>query len=48
LPADGASFLVVAVSGRALAASARRAGFVPLGADFFAVADTRQIAHSCC
>jgi predicted ATP-grasp superfamily ATP-dependent carboligase len=38
----------VAVSGRALAASARRAGFVPLVADFFADADTRQIAHSCC
>ncbi|MFZ0397646.1 MAG: ATP-grasp domain-containing protein [Methyloceanibacter sp.] len=47
LPADGASLLVVAVSGRALAASARRAGFVPLVADFFADADTRQIAHSC-
>ena len=39
---------MVAVSGRALAASARRAGFVPLVADFFADADTRQIAHSCC
>jgi len=38
----------VAVSGRALAASARRAGCVPLVADFFADADTRQIAHSCC
>jgi predicted ATP-grasp superfamily ATP-dependent carboligase len=48
LPADGASLLVVAVSGRALAASARRAGCVPLVADFFADADTRQIAHSCC
>jgi uncharacterized protein len=47
LPADGAALLVVAVSGRALAASARRAGFVPLVADFFADADTRQIAHSC-
>ena len=35
------------MSGRALAASARRAGFVPLVADFFADADTRQIAHSC-
>ncbi len=39
---------MVAVSGRALAASARRAGFVLLVADFFADADTRQIAHSCC
>jgi predicted ATP-grasp superfamily ATP-dependent carboligase len=47
LPADGASLLVVAVSGRALAASARRAGLVPLVADFFADADTRRIAHSC-
>jgi uncharacterized protein len=47
-PADGASLLIVAVSGRALAASARRAGYVPLVADFFADADTRQIAHSCC
>jgi predicted ATP-grasp superfamily ATP-dependent carboligase len=47
LPADGAALLVVTVSGRALAASARRAGFVPLVADFFADADTRQIAPSC-
>jgi uncharacterized protein len=47
LPADGASLLVVAVSGRALAASARRAGLVPLVADFFADADTRQIAQDC-
>jgi predicted ATP-grasp superfamily ATP-dependent carboligase len=47
LPADRASLLIAAVSGRALAASARRAGFVPLVADFFADADTRQIAHSC-
>lgn len=38
---------MAAVSGRALAASARRAGFVPLIADFFADADTRQIAPSC-
>jgi len=47
LPADGASLLIAAVAGRALAASARRAGFVPLVADFFTDADTRQIAHSC-
>jgi uncharacterized protein len=47
LPADGPSLLIAAVSGRALAASARRAGFVPLVADFFADADTGQIAHSC-
>ncbi|HET7851328.1 MAG TPA: ATP-grasp domain-containing protein [Methyloceanibacter sp.] len=48
LLADGASLLIVAVSGRALAASARRAGFVPLVADFFADTDTRQIAHCYC
>ena len=47
MPADGASLLIAAVSGRALAASARRAGFVPLVADFFTDADTRQIAPSC-
>jgi uncharacterized protein len=37
----------MAVSGRALAASAKRAGYVPLVADFFADADTRRIAHAC-
>ena len=47
MPADGASLLIAAVSGRALAASARRAGFVPLVADFFTDADTRQLAPSC-
>lgn len=47
-PADGSSLLIVAVSGRALAASARRAGYVPLVADFFADDDTRQIAQACC
>jgi uncharacterized protein len=35
------------VSGRALAAAARRAGYVPLVADFFADDDTRHIAHAC-
>jgi predicted ATP-grasp superfamily ATP-dependent carboligase len=35
------------VSGRALAASARRAGYVPVVADFFADTDTRDIAHAC-
>jgi predicted ATP-grasp superfamily ATP-dependent carboligase len=39
--------LIAAVSGRALAAAARRAGYVPLVADFFADADTREIAHAC-
>jgi uncharacterized protein len=46
-PPDGTSLLLVAVSGRALAAAARRAGHVPLVADFFADADTRRIAHGC-
>jgi uncharacterized protein len=36
--------LIAAVSGRALAAAARRAGFVPLVADLFRDLDTRQIA----
>ena len=44
---DGASLLIVAVSGRALAAAARRAGYVPLVADFFADRDTRDLAHAC-
>jgi uncharacterized protein len=35
------------VSGRAIAASARRAGLTPLVADFFADADTRRIAQTC-
>jgi uncharacterized protein len=35
------------VSGRALAAAARRAGFVPLVADRFADADTGRIAQAC-
>ena len=38
--------LVVAISGRALAAAAARAGFVPLVADFFADADTTALAHA--
>jgi predicted ATP-grasp superfamily ATP-dependent carboligase len=45
--ADGASLLIAAVSGRALAASARRAGYIPLVADFFADADTRLVAQAC-
>jgi predicted ATP-grasp superfamily ATP-dependent carboligase len=46
-PADGAFLLIAAVSGRAIAASARRAGLTPLVADFFADADTRRIAQAC-
>jgi predicted ATP-grasp superfamily ATP-dependent carboligase len=39
--------LIAAVSGRALAASALRAGLTPLVADFFADADTQTLAHAC-
>ncbi len=41
------SLLIAAVSGRALAQAARRAGYIPLVADFFADADTEAIAHAC-
>src|SRR4026208_811968 len=41
------SLLIVAISGRQLAASARRAGLTPLVADFFADADTQELAHAC-
>ncbi|MFZ2018315.1 MAG: ATP-grasp domain-containing protein [Methyloceanibacter sp.] len=44
---DRPSLLIAAVSGRAIAQSARRAGFVPLVADFFADVDTQQAAHVC-
>jgi len=47
LPADGPSILIAAVSGRALATSARRAGLTPMVADFFADADTARLAHGC-
>jgi uncharacterized protein len=40
------SVLIVAASGRALAASARRGGFVPLVADFFGDADTLAVAQA--
>jgi uncharacterized protein len=46
-PADAGTLLVAAVSGRALAAAARRAGYVPLVADFFADTDTKLIAQDC-
>ena len=36
--------LIAAVSGRALAAAARRAGYVPLVADLFGDVDTRELA----
>jgi predicted ATP-grasp superfamily ATP-dependent carboligase len=37
--------LIAAISGRALAASARRGGYAPLVADFFADEDTRALAE---
>jgi predicted ATP-grasp superfamily ATP-dependent carboligase len=37
--------LIAAISGRALAASARRGGYVPLVADFFGDEDTRALAE---
>ena len=37
--------LIAAISGRALAASARRGGYVPLVADFFGDEDTRGLAE---
>jgi predicted ATP-grasp superfamily ATP-dependent carboligase len=40
----GETILIAALSGRALAASARRAGFVPLVVDAFGDADTRESA----
>lgn len=41
------ALLIAAVSGRALARAAVDAGFVPLVADFFADADTQELAHAC-
>lgn len=41
LPKSGAAVLIAASSGRALAAAARRAGYLPLLADFFDDLDTR-------
>jgi uncharacterized protein len=38
--------LIAAASGRALAASARRGGYVPLVADFFGDQDTAAVAHA--
>lgn len=41
---EGASVLIAAQSGRALAAAARRAGYRPLVADLFGDSDTRMLA----
>jgi uncharacterized protein len=41
------SVLIAAISGRQLAASARRAGLKPLVADCFADTDTQELAHAC-
>ena len=46
-PREGSSLLIASISGRALAEAARRAGFTPLVADFFADADTQDAAHAC-
>jgi methenyltetrahydromethanopterin cyclohydrolase len=47
LPLKRPALLIAAVTGRAIAQSARRAGFVPLVADFFADLDTQSAAHAC-
>jgi len=44
---NGNTILIVAASGRLLAASARRGGYVPLVADFFADEDTVALAPAC-
>ncbi|MBO0755617.1 MAG: ATP-grasp domain-containing protein [Bradyrhizobiaceae bacterium] len=43
---DGTAVLIAALSGRALAASAHRAGYRPLVTDFFGDQDTLQVAHA--
>ena len=47
MPLKRPALLIAAVTGRAIAQSARRAGFVPLVADFFADLDTQGAAHAC-
>src|ERR1022692_3243964 len=42
---DTPAVLIAAASGRALAQSARRGGYLPLVADFFADQDTAALAH---
>jgi uncharacterized protein len=44
--ADAPPVLIAAISGRALAASARRGGYLPLVADFFGDQDTLDVAHA--
>jgi len=44
---DEPAVLIAAASGRALAESARRGGYLPLVADFFADQDTAVLAHVC-
>jgi len=41
-----AAVLIAAISGRALAASARRGGYLPLVTDFFGDQDTLNVAHA--
>lgn len=43
---DSDTVIIVAASGRALAASARRGGFVPLVVDYFGDSDTLALAHA--
>ncbi len=43
---DNKAVLIVAASGRALAASARRCGYLPLVVDFFGDADTIALSHA--
>jgi predicted ATP-grasp superfamily ATP-dependent carboligase len=43
---DNQAVLIVAASGRALAASARRGGYLPLVVDYFGDADTLALAHA--
>ena len=45
--AKQSSLLIAAVSARALAQAARRAGTIPLVADFFADQDTETLCHAC-
>ena len=44
---SGRRCCIAAISARSLAQSARRAGFTPLVADFFADTDTQEAAHAC-
>jgi uncharacterized protein len=44
--ADAPAVLIAAISGRALAASARRGGYLPLVTDFFGDQDTLAVAHA--